>query len=473
MVFTSSLRAQNDIGATKELTHFLHHFDYEQLPEQVVERVKYLLLDYMGVALGGSRSESSQPVYQMIDRMGSTGPCTLIGQSICAPPGLAALANGTAAHSLELDDTHQAGSIHLGVVMFSTAIAASEARREVGGKLFIASAVAGYEAAARLAMALQPKQHYLRGFHPTATCGVFGAAVTSSKLFGLDVEQMLSALGIAGSMASGSMEFLAEGSWTKRLHAGLAAQNGLQAAMLAAEGFQGPGTIIEGRDGFLWSYSDSPSPDFVTRGLGCSFEVSRTSVKPHACCRYMQAPIDGIIELATEHRIRPDQVRRIEVAVLEAGFPLVCEPEERKYHPQSVVDAQFSMPFGAAVALIQRRASLSEFTEENLKCAHVRDLMKRVSMVKDVAIEKNYPVEWPSRVVIELQGGERLEKFIRHPKGDPENPFSWDELSDKFRELAKPVLPPERCEEIERKVRMLEGSKNLSDIWGLLWGQAR
>src|SRR5262249_51924881 len=154
--------------------------------------------------------------------------------------------------------------------------------------------VAGYEATARLAMALQPKEHYALGFHPTQTCGVFGAAITSSKLLGLTAEQTLFAVGIAGSMAAGSMEYLAEGAWTKRIQPGLAARNGIEAAMLAAEGFTGPRHMFEGRDGFLHGYSRKSVPERLTAGLGDSFEILHTAVKPHACCRYMQGPIDAI-----------------------------------------------------------------------------------------------------------------------------------------------------------------------------------
>jgi len=455
---------------TKELIHFLHELRYEELPEDVIDRTKFLLLDYLGVALAGSRSDSSRPVYKMIQGQDAPGPCTVIGQNFRVLPGYAALANGTGAHSLELDDIHQPGSIHLGVVIFSSAIAASEACRKIDGKQFITSVVAGYEAAARLAIALQPQYHYRQGFHPTATCGTFGATVTVSKLLGLGEKQMLAAFGIAGSMAAGSMEFLTEGTWTKRLHAGLAAQNGWQAASLAVEGFQGPATILEGRNGFLAAYSGQSIPELVTQGLGDSFEVLHTSVKPHACCRYKQAPIDAIIELGQEHEITADQVKSVQVAVLEAGFPLIAEPLERKYAPSSVVDAQFSMPFGAAVALLYRRASLDEYREEKLKSPQVRDLMKRISMVKDPALEKNYPAEWPARVVIELQDGQSYEKLIRFPKGDPENPLSWEELNHKFRSLAGAVFPAPQLEEIRRATERLDQSQDTCATWRMLAG---
>jgi 2-methylcitrate dehydratase PrpD len=187
----------------------------------------------------------------MVQRTGAAGNATVIGTSIRTLPAFAAFANGTASHGIEQDDTHGGGSIHLGTTMYSVALALAEAMPDLSSGRFLTAVVAGFEAAARIAMAVQPKEHYALGFHPTQTCGVFGAAVTASKLFGLTAEQTLAAVGIAGSMAAGSMEFLSEGAWTKRIHPGLAAQNGIQAAMLAAEGFVGPRHILEGRDGFL------------------------------------------------------------------------------------------------------------------------------------------------------------------------------------------------------------------------------
>jgi 2-methylcitrate dehydratase PrpD len=432
------------MNETRDLVEFLAKLEPDYLPAEVFDRTRYLLLDYFGVTIRGSRAESSAPVYKMIERLNAPGSSTVIGTPIRTLPGYAALANGTAAHAIELDDTHNAGSIHLGVVMFSTALALAESLGQPEFECFAAAVAAGYEAAARIAMAVQPKQHYLLGFHPTSTCGVFGAAVTASKLLGLTERQILSAVGIAGSMAAGSLEFLAEGAWTKRLHPGLAAQNGIQAALLAREGFEGPQKILEGRDGFLHGYSKNPQPELLTLNLERTFEMLRTSVKPHACCRYMQGPIDAILDLT----VPAAQVRGIEVAVLEAGWPLVVEPREQKYNPQSIVEAQFSMPFGAAVAVIHRAAGIDQFTEENIHSPAVREMMAKVVMTKDSRIEQNFPEEWPARVTIELYDGRRLEKFIAHPKGDPKNPLSWQEMTAKFESLAAPVVGLDRCGEL-------------------------
>src|SRR5579863_2902395 len=372
---------------TRELVGFLHSLEARDLPAEVVDRARYFLLDYLSVAIRGSREDSAQAVQRMVQRVAANGCSTIIGTRSRSIPGLAALANGAAAHGIEQDDTHSGGSIHLGATMYSAALALAEAMPSTSMDSFLTAVVAGFEASARIAMAVQPREHYALGFHPTQTCGVFGAAITSAKLLGLTADQTLAAVGIAGSMAAGSMEFLAEGAWTKRIHPGLAAQNGIQAALLAAEGFTGPLHILEGRDGFLHGYSRNPVPDRLTSNLGESFEILHTAVKPHACCRYMQGPIDAILTLMSEHRLEPQRIQRIEVAILEAGWGIVAEPQSRKYNPASVVDAQFSMPFGAALAVLDGAAGLDQFTLEKVNSPKLREMMRKVSLVKDASLE--------------------------------------------------------------------------------------
>ncbi len=433
---------------TRELVGFLHPLGARDLPAEVLDRARYFLLDYLAVTIRGSREESARAVQRMVQRIGANGCSTIIGTPARTIPGLAALANGAAAHGIEMDDTHSGGSIHLGATMYSAALALAETMPDTPMDALLAAVVAGFEAAARIAMAVQPKEHYALGFHPTQTCGVFGAAITSAKLLGLNADQTLSAVGIAGSMAAGSMEFLAEGAWTKRIHPGLAAQNGIHAALLAAEGFTGPLHILEGRDGFLHGYSRNAVPDRLTADLGKSFEILHTAVKPHACCRYMQGPIDAILGLTREHSLEARQIRRIEVAILEAGWNIVADPREKKYNPESIVDAQFSMPFGAAVAVMDGAAGLDQFTTDKIRSPRVRELMTKVALVKDVRLEEAFPKEWPARVTIETENGGRFEKFVRYPKGDPENPLSWDEMAAKFRALAGVALSEERCIDI-------------------------
>ncbi|HEX5229391.1 MAG TPA: MmgE/PrpD family protein [Bryobacteraceae bacterium] len=438
---------------TRQLLEFLHPLQARDLPEEVLDRARYFLLDYLACTIRGSREPSSAAIQRMIERVSAAGCSTVIGTRIRTIPTLAAMANGAASHAIEMDDTHSGGSIHLGTTMYSAALALAENLPDTSSETFFAAVVAGFEAAARIAMAAQPREHYALGFHMTGTCGVFGAAITSAKVLGLNFDQTLAAVGIAGSMASGSMEFLADGSWTKRIHPGLAAQNGIQAALLAAEGYTGPLAILEGRDGFLHGHSRHPIAELLTENLGHSFEILRTAVKPHACCRYMQGPIDAILGLMRENNIASSDIQRIEVAVLEAGWGIVAEPRDKKYRPATVVDTQFSMPFGAAVAALEGVAGLDQFTADKAREPKIRELMHKVALVKDPTIEETFPREWPARVTIELSQGPSYEKFVRYPKGDPENSLSWDELAAKFRaltgrepvDLSNPAAIPALC----------------------------
>ena len=448
---------------TEQLADFAAGLDSDRLPPAVVDRAKYFFLDYLGVAVRGSLSESSRPVYALSNDLGAGGSATLLGRGEPTAFPYAALANGTAAHSLELDDTHQAGSIHLGVSVFSAALAVAE-HLGASGPAFLTAGVAGFEVAARLAMAVRPADHYARGFHPTATCGTFGATVAAAKLLGLDAVQCASALGIAGSQAAGSMEFLADGAWTKRLHPGWAAFSGIHAALLARNGFVGPRTVIEGRDGFLKAYGIAPEPRKIEAGLGEDFQILHTAVKPHACCRYTQAPIDAVLALVHEHAVTPDQVERVTIGMLETGIPVICEPADRKVRPANVVEAQFSLPFGVAVALVKRRAGLHEFSDTMLHDAEIQRLMPKVGYVHDPALETNYPKEWPAWARITLCDRGEVFAQVRYPKGDPDNPLSWDELVAKYTELATAVWPAERAARVCAAVRRLETVADLRAV---------
>jgi 2-methylcitrate dehydratase PrpD len=432
------------------------------VPEAVLARAHDLLRDYVGVALGGAGTESSVAVRRGLAHLGLRGDATVLGARARLPAPHAALANGAAAHALEMDDTHQAGSIHLGAPVFSAALAAAETSG-AGGELVLRAAVAGYEVAGRLARALDPAAHYRRGFHPTGTCGAFGAAAAAGALLGLDAGTLTSALGIAGSQAAGLLEFLADGSWTKRFHAGWAACAGLHAAALAGAGLSAPATVVEGRFGFLHAYSDGADPAPLVADDG--WEICRTSVKPHACCRYIQGPIDAVLALRAREGLEPARVARIEVGMLAAGFPLVCEPLAAKRRPASVVDAQFSLPFGVAVALAHGAASPAEYVPARFTEPALVALMDRVTPVRDPALDARYPAAWPCWVTAVLDDGRRLEARVDRPRGDAENFPTAEELDAKFRALAGRALAPDA---LARLAVALERVRTSDDLRALL-----
>ncbi len=453
---------------TRKLVDFCHNVTYRDLPPEVIDKTKYLALDYLGVASRGSIVESTKAMYGMVEDLGlDPKGGVIIGTGMRAPYQYAALANGTSAHSLEMDDVHNEASLHPGVAVFPAAFAACE-MAEADGKKFIEAVVVGYEVMVRLGKALTPSGHYAQGFHPTGTCGVFGAAVAASKILGLDEGQMLSSMGIAGSQAAGSMEYLADGAWTKRFHPGWAAHSGLIAVLLAKRGFKGPLAILEGRNGFLQGYSKSSDASKILEGMGDSYHVATTSIKPHACCRYKQAPIDGVLEIMAKNRLKPDEVDKVTLGILKTGFPIIVTPEESKYNPRSVVDAQFSMPFGAAIAVLCGKASLEQYTLEKINSPRVREMMNKVSCVEDPDLERVYPQHWPATAEIVTRDGKSYLAKVDYPKGDPENPLTWNELIDKVNDIASPIFSASHRNEIVQRTRHLNRETDLSKFTPLL-----
>ena len=434
-----------------------------ELPAEVLGRAAALLLDFLGVAVGGAGEESSVALRRGLGQLALRGDCVVLGTDERLPAPQAALANGAAAHALEMDDTHQGGSIHLGAAVFPAALAAAQLAGASGDAL-LRAAVAGYEVAARLAMALQPAEHYARGFHPTGTCGAFGAAAAAGLLLGLDADGLCRALGIAGSQASGSMEFLADGAWTKRLHPGWSACAGLHAAALAAGGFRAPASILEGRFGFLHAYSGAPLVDAVTKPAGAGFEIMQTGIKPHACCRYMQAPIDATLALRASHGIDPAAVeqrggrprrRRVPDRVRAGGAEATATVGGRRAVQPALRHRRGpGARRGVAGGVRPRDAGRSRDhaahgpRRRRARCRAGRAVSSRVAVVG------------PHRPRATAGGDEH----VTHPLGDPERFPDAAALGAKFRSLARRALSAERVERLAAAAAALPQAPDVSGL---------
>jgi 2-methylcitrate dehydratase PrpD len=364
-----------------------------------------------------------------------------------ARPEWAVFSNAIAAHSIELDDTHSASSLHPAVVVIPGALAAAELEG-ASGTDFVAAVVAGYEVACRLGRALNPKDTYAKGFHPTAIVGPFATASAVGKLIGLDEEQLAHAFGIAASESAGRTEFLSEGAWTKRFHPGWASHAGYVAARLAQNGFTGPMHPFDGRDGLLRGYGSDQYPERLTADLGSPLELSQTSVKPHACCRYNQGPIDLAITLQREHGITTDDVEAIEVGVVTAAMGIVVEPRDRKVRPTNDVDAQFSLPYAVGLGVVKGQATLEDYARDVLDDGGVLAIAERTVAVVKPEFDAKYPAVWPCDMTITTTDGRTLHAALEFPKGDPENRLSYDEMCDKFRSLAGVVFDGDELEAI-------------------------
>jgi 2-methylcitrate dehydratase PrpD len=450
-------------GTTRELAEFVAGVSYDALPAEVQERVKALVLDLVGnMVRARNEAESTAPMVAAAARLGmASGECTVVGDAAgYSPPG-AAMLNGTLAHSLDFDDTHAPGSLHPSAPIVPAAFAAAEMAGADGPSL-IAAIVAGYETQIRLSLALDPTAHYDRGFHPTATCGAFGASAAAGRLLGLDAPGHASAFGIALSMAAGSMQFLVNGAWTKRSHVGHAAMCGVIAATLAREGYKGPSEALEGKWGFLHGYAPAADPAKVVDGLGSRWETMKIAVKPYPSCRYSHAPLDGILALAREHRIKAEEVEAVAVGLPEPGWKLIGDPEPAKQSPTSVVDGQFSMAFCAAVALRNGGFVWDDYAR-HLGDPATLALCKRVRARVDPKVQADFPKEMSGSVSIRTARG-TFETYVRVPKGEPANFLSAVELRAKFDGLAGPYLAARRRDEIGAAILALDRAKDVGAL---------
>ncbi|HEY6279039.1 MAG TPA: MmgE/PrpD family protein [Streptosporangiaceae bacterium] len=395
------------------------------------DRARLLLADYLAVAGAGAATSSAQAAREAL-LTGPAGPAPVLGAGQAAAIRDAALLNGISAHSLELDDTHEPSSSHPGTVIW-TALLAAAAGRPATVAAVLDSAVAGYQVMASLGELLGPAELYRQGLHPTAVCGVFGAAAAAGRLAGLDAAALGTAFGIALSLSAGSMAYLSEGAWTKRFHSGSAAAGGILAADLAAAGFTGPADAVGDRYGLMHIYGGARPPGRVAKVLahGAALPaVHETSVKFHPCCRYMH----GVMDLLAAYRTdggRIDGIERVDCGVLTGGMGLVGEPAERKRSVANMVDAQFSMPFGAALTLSRGASSLTDFQDAGRLAPQLQPLMDKVWMYTSAELDAAYPARWGAEVTLSFADGEVVELRTTAFRGSPGWPVGRAEIAAK------------------------------------------
>ncbi len=447
---------------TLDLAGFSAAISLDRLPPEVVQRARFLVLDLVGNIVRARHDAESTPALLAAARalgLGS-GNAGVFGDCARYTPAGAALLNGALGHSLDFDDTHAAGSLHPGAPVIPAAIAAGEM---VGadGATVLAAIVAGYEVTCRIALALPAGAHYARGFHPTATCGAFGAAAAAGRVFGLDAADIASAFGIALSQCAGSLQFLANGAWTKRFQVGWAAMSGLAAATLAREGFKGAADALEGTHGFLQAYAPSPTPERALQGLGREFELMATAVKPYPSCRYGHAGIDAALALRAEYGLRPEEIEDATLGLSRAGLLLVGEPAEKKADPRNVVDGQFSGPFVIATALATGAMGWDGY--RLLDDPAIRALMRKVHCVHDAAIEAEFPANMSGRLTLRARG-ESFARTVVVPKGEPSNFLSEAELRGKFAGLTDAVLGRERAAALADAVLAIDRTADIASL---------
>lgn len=440
--------------AAQRFAAFTSALSLDDIPEEVLEAAKLHILDTFGTGLAAHGLDVGDYARAAVVEPGVTGRATVVGVDGGVPAADAALANGTIFHALDFDDTHSGAVAHVSVAVVPAALAVAETYGASGAELLTAI-VAGNEVVIRLGLVAGAGFH-ARGFHPTAVCGVFGAATAAARLSNLSAEQTTNALGIAGSMASGLLEFLADGSATKRLHPGWAAHSGVMAARLAQHGATGPATVLEGRFGFYRAYLDRDDVDLEPQlaDLGDRWETPRIAFKPFPACHYIHASLDATRELVAAEPIAPADVEDIVAISTEAGVSLVLEPMDRKLTPASEYEAKFSLPYSVAALLVRGTVDVGTYTDAAIADREVLDLAAKVRY--EVKEYDTFPASFPGGIRITTRDGRTREAELRHQRGGPENPMSADDVIEKFRANATLALDEDSVKQLESAVLSLE-----------------
>jgi 2-methylcitrate dehydratase PrpD len=403
----------------------------ERIPAETRTRCEELLIDFAGLC---AAARNSQYVRALIASVDGGGPCTAIGHAGGFRAEDAAMINGTAAHGEDFDDTFEGGPVHSGAVVVPAVLAACE-RFQRDGRSALVGIAAGVETMCRLSL-VAPKLIHKAGFHPTAVLGAMASTLAVSATLGLDRKQTVNALGVAGSMAGGIIEYLAEGAWTKRLHAGWAARVGLHAARIGREGFLGPRTVFEGTHGLFFGFAHTTEADFeaLTRDFGRKWLMKDITFKPYATGTMNQPYIDCALRLAKKG-FAAEEVAEALCETAEGYVHRLWEPLASKHRPPNDYAAKFSTPFNIAVAFVTGSAGFEAFTEKTVRDPRILALASKVRYVVDP--NNPYPKAFTGHVKMTLKDGRVFEERQPHIRGGVHEPLSREEIERKFRGNAK------------------------------------
>ena len=452
-----------DTSVARTLARFVVRLSLDDVPASVATAASRLTLDTLGNALAAVPEDFGRAAVHAAERLGGPAESTLIGHAARVAAANAALANGTLAHGLDFDDTREDAIVHTGSVAVTTALAVGEA---VGasGRQTLEAVIAAVEVMCRVGLAV-PGRFHARHFHPTALAGGFAAAAAAAKLRGLDEDQLVSAFGIGGSQAGGIIEYLTDGTWTKRLHPGWAAHAGIIAATLAEAGMLGPESVFEGAHGFYQAYAgghDEARLAALLTTLGTSWEVSNLTFKPYPCGSIAHPYMDCALRLRERHRLDPAQIVAIRCRTAAGPVPRLWEPLAAKQAPPNGYAAKFSLPYLIATMLVRGRAGLAEFRDAAVRDPEVLCVAGRVTYEIDPTID--YPRRFVGDVRIRLATGEEVIEHQPHSRGGPEHPVTPAELEAKFRGNAGLVVDGGRVDELIRRVLALRDEPDLTGV---------
>jgi 2-methylcitrate dehydratase PrpD len=442
------------MNETRTLARFVVETRFTDLPRGLVDNCKIAVLDALGAGFVGAVQPWAQRIVAVVRELGGAPEASVIHHDWRADVSRAAFANGVLIGAFEcepLTGSHASGTV------LPAALAVSQ-REHLDGARFLTALAVGFEVSARLARTAVGLET-VRGFHNPGTQGPFGAAAAVGKLYGLDAGRLTSALGIAGSSSAGLLEFAWSGGDTKRLHLGRASQLGLESALLARGGVRGPATVLEGRSGYFNAFSTPPRLEKLLEGLGAQWAIEPPWLKSYATHVTHQAVVEAIQGLKREHPLDPRRITRVVIR----GAPRIMEERHTARAPEDVLGGQYSLPFTAAVALTRDLSDPLVYNDGAVRDPVVRDLAQRIELVPLGEGSHDAPGVWPAEVLIEC-GAERHARHTRPYKGSPSNPFTWDEVCEKFRRYTGSIVGAPRATAVIDAVGGLERAADMADV---------
>jgi 2-methylcitrate dehydratase PrpD len=449
---------------------FARHFantKYENLSPEVVDATKKEILDLLGVGLGGAAQPGATHVRDLMLDWGGKEESSIFGSRRKVPAPNAAQANATMAHALDFDDVHEAAVMHPGIAAIPVAVAVAEAQGNKSGKELITATALGVDMMCRLALATTPGKNPIDlGWHLTSLFGYVGSAATAARVLGLPEEKIVDAIGIGYHQCAGNGQCVKDGALTKRLGPGFAIRGGITAALLARAGVTGSTNSFEGEWGLYKQYMQRDySRDILLDELGKRFEGVQVVIKPYPCCRGVHPAIDAGLELATADKVQSGDIREIVLTVTSAHLALLCTPEEAKKSPRSPVDAQFSIFWGVASAIVGKRVGLDDFTESAIRNPDVLQVTQKMRLEVDDTLSRPGPD--PTRVKVITRDGNVFERVVYTPLGSLDRPMSFEDCARKFEDCAK-HLNSKKVDRIIQMIGQLDRVEDIGDIIQLM-----
>jgi len=433
---------------TRELAAFVANLKYDDIPHGTIDMSKRLLLDGIGCMLAGIDGGPARSVAEMIRGLGGERQATILPGNTQGTARDAAFVNGISLYSVGLNDVHSPSGAHPGACVIPTVLAVGEWRR-LPGKELLTAMIAGYEVNGRVGRAIIPT-HRERGFHPTGTCGTFGAASAASRLLELDAEMTANAFGIAGSQAAGLYECHHDGTSTMIFHAGRAAQNGVEAALLVRSGMTGPATVLEGSKGFLRATSNAYDPEAAMKDLGERYEIDGTSFRPYFGCSSTIAASGATATILRRTTVNPDDIAQIVVRC----HPIVAN-DNADNDPHTLLAARLSLPFNVALVLTHGDVLAADLQAQELTNPGIRALLPRIKLVSDPSMLRR-----ACHLELRFKDGRRETEAIDVPRGSARNPLTWGDVVAKFKPLVRGSIAG------EDQIRVIDAVANIEAMDG-------